>query len=70
MEVINLVRTQTELEVEIRKLKESLDRAEAQVSFQWENPDFLLKNVDFFLKNVDFVIKTVKPDDTGGLLLH
>ena len=32
MEVINLVRTQTELEVEIRKLKETLDRAEAQSS--------------------------------------
>eukprot|EP01045_Picozoa_sp_COSAG04_P005006 COSAG04_NODE_226_length_19492_cov_9.475790_3_plen_1006_part_00 len=30
MEVVQLVRTQTELEVEVRKLKETLERAEAQ----------------------------------------
>ena len=32
MEVVQLVRTQTELEVEVRKLKETLERAEAQTA--------------------------------------
>ena len=33
------------------------------VSFQWKNPDFLLRNVDFLLRNVDFLIKTGKRPD-------
>ena len=28
-----------------------------QVSFQWQNPDFLIRNPDFLLKNLDFIIK-------------
>ena len=43
-----------------------IDALLAQVSFQWNDPDFLLKNPDFLLrnpdlllKNVDFTIKTV-----------
>ena len=28
-----------------------------QVSFQWTNPDFLLKNPDFRLRNPDFLLK-------------
>ena len=30
-----------------------------KVSFQWNNPDFLLKNPDFQLKNPDFLLKNV-----------
>ena len=32
-------------------------RAQRKVSFQWKNPDLLLRNPDFLLKNVDFMIK-------------
>ena len=28
-----------------------------KVSFQWENPDFLLENPDFLLRNPDFLLK-------------
>ena len=44
--------------------------AAAEVSFQWNNPDFLirnpdfpLRNPDFLLNNVDFLIKTDRPSD-------
>ena len=33
-----------------------LEEAGKQVSFQWNNPDFLVKNPDFRLKSVDFII--------------
>ena len=35
------------------------------VDFLWKNPDFLLKHVDFLLKNVDFITKTGDPYDHG-----
>ena len=31
----------------------ALELARLLVSFQWKNPDFLIKNYDFRLKNVD-----------------
>ena len=30
---------------------------QAEVSFEWKNPDFVFKNPDFLLKSVDFKIK-------------
>ena len=30
-----------------------------KVSFQWMNPDFLLRNPDFLLRNPDFLLKNV-----------
>ena len=30
-----------------------------QVSFQWKNPDFLVRNPDFLLRNLDFLLKNV-----------
>ena len=30
-----------------------------EVSFQWKNPDFLIRNPDFLLKNPDFLLKNV-----------
>ena len=30
-----------------------------QVSFQWKNPDFLIRNPDFLFRNPDFLLKNV-----------
>ena len=48
-----------------------------EVSFQWKNPDFLLKNTDFLfrnpgflLKNVDFIAKTGRAGNAADAVLR
>ena len=32
---------------------------DVQVSFQWKNPDFVLKSQDFLFRNPDFLLKII-----------
>ena len=58
--------TKAERQLQLEMSKRLLERwrekyaAQAQVSFQWKNPDFLFRNPDFLFTNPDFSIENVE----------